>query len=391
MRGGKTMNKNSFICQFIAAHPENWKELLKTDYNIRIKEDKEYPNLCIFNYGIDANFADPIVQEARGIIINTETLNVVCWPFRKFGKYDESYVDDIDWTSARVQEKVDGSIIKLYFNPINNTWTWATNSTTNAAFTQSITMCDNVDHGMFLDIIKSTVNYKDINFDSLDKDTTYIFELVSPYNHVVIHYPEPKLYHTGTRNNITGQESVENINIQHPEEFPLKSFEDCLKAVNQLNKACKTNDLKAEGFVVVDDNWHRIKIKSPEYMMVHHTIGQGNLSKKHILMMIKNPDINMQEIYDNNPNGAYVFKYYDYQLALLKHKADLFAEYARKVYKENNNNRKSTVEILKNEPLRHIGFSALDNHAKGHVFLEKMSIRQLSNLIPDFVEPSYKN
>lgn len=384
------MNKNSFICKFIQENPTNWKELLKTKYGLKIKEDKDFPNLQVFNYGIDVDFSDPIVQEARGIIINTDTLEVVCWPFRKFGKYNESYVDTIDWTSARVQDKIDGSIVKLYFNHLNNKWTWATNSTTNAAYVQSITMSDNVNHGMFLDIIKQTVNYNNIDFTTLDKDKTYIFELVSPYNHVVIHYPEPMLYHTGTRNNITGQESVDDIGIQHPTEFPLHSFNQCLEAVNKLNESCEKHDLKAEGFVVVDKNWHRMKIKSPEYMMVHHTLGTVSLSKKHILMLLMNPDINLQEFYDSNPNGAYIFKYYDYQLELLKHKADLFAEYARDVYKKNNQDKKQTALDLQNEPLRHIGLSAIGNFKKGRVFLKYTSMRKLSDLIPDFTEPPYK-
>ena len=33
--------------------------------------------LAIFNYGIEADFTNPVVQEARGIIINLDTLDVV--------------------------------------------------------------------------------------------------------------------------------------------------------------------------------------------------------------------------------------------------------------------------------------------------------------------------
>ena len=57
-------------------------------------------NLAIFNYDISADFSDPVVQESRGIIIDTDSLEVVCWPFRKFGNYGESYADSIDWSTA---------------------------------------------------------------------------------------------------------------------------------------------------------------------------------------------------------------------------------------------------------------------------------------------------
>lgn len=80
---------------------------------IGIKEESPY---AIFNYAIGCDFSNPIVQEARGIIIDLENLDVVCWPFRKFGNYNESYADKIDWSTARVQEKIDGSIIKLWWD-----------------------------------------------------------------------------------------------------------------------------------------------------------------------------------------------------------------------------------------------------------------------------------
>ena len=154
------MNTNSLICNFIYNNPDNWEELL-TDKCINIKRDND---LCIFNYDIGCNFEDPIVQEARGIIIDTNKLQVVCWPFRKFGNYSESYVDNIDWSSARVQEKIDGSIIKLWFNKDTDKWVWSTNGVIYASKTSNSLGFN------FLDLIKSTVNYSKIDFDNLDKE-----------------------------------------------------------------------------------------------------------------------------------------------------------------------------------------------------------------------------
>lgn len=107
---------------------ENWRELLD-ELGIAIRG--EYP-FAIFNYGIGCDFSDPIVQEARGIIIDLENLDVVCWPFRKFGNYNESYADNIDWSTARVQEKIDGSIVKLWWNKVDGKWQFSTNSIINA-------------------------------------------------------------------------------------------------------------------------------------------------------------------------------------------------------------------------------------------------------------------
>ena len=71
------LGREHYIFNFILEH-NNWHELL-TDKHITLKESGKR---VIFNYAIFADFTDPVVQEARGIIIDTETLDVVCWPFR---------------------------------------------------------------------------------------------------------------------------------------------------------------------------------------------------------------------------------------------------------------------------------------------------------------------
>lgn len=76
------MNKNSYLCNLIANNA-NWREEV-ANLNVKVKEEG---NLVIFNYDIEADFSNPIVQESRGIIIDTSTCDVVCWPFRKFGNH----------------------------------------------------------------------------------------------------------------------------------------------------------------------------------------------------------------------------------------------------------------------------------------------------------------
>ena len=67
------------------------------------------------------------IRELGGIIIDCERCEVVCWPFRKFGNHNEGYADTIDWSTARVQEKVDGSIVKLWYDEANGKWQFSTN------------------------------------------------------------------------------------------------------------------------------------------------------------------------------------------------------------------------------------------------------------------------
>ena len=200
------MNTNSKICSFIKENAD-WKETLKNEYGITIKEEFPY---SIFNYGIGSDFSNPIVQESRGIIIITVTLEVVCFPFRKFGNYNESYADKIDWITAREQGKVDGSIVKMWFG--NGKWIFSTNSMIYA----DKAIANAVTGETFMDIIKKADNFQDIEKvkEILDKDLTYIFELVSPETQVVIKYEKPHLFHIGTKSNITGKELIEDIGIE---------------------------------------------------------------------------------------------------------------------------------------------------------------------------------
>ena len=109
------MTNESYICKFIAEN-QDWERRLTDEYDLKIQHDDVENNIVIFNYGIGSDFSLPIVQEARGIIIDLTGPDVMCWPFRKFGNWNESYADSIDWNYAVARQKIDGSLIKLFYN-----------------------------------------------------------------------------------------------------------------------------------------------------------------------------------------------------------------------------------------------------------------------------------
>ena len=97
------------LLDYIKSHSD-WEELLSRDpYNLKISRDDGY---IMFKYDqIASDFSYEEVREARGIIFYEQTWDCVCHPFNKFGNYGESYCPNIDWNTASVQEKVDGSLI----------------------------------------------------------------------------------------------------------------------------------------------------------------------------------------------------------------------------------------------------------------------------------------
>ena len=265
------------LIKFINQH-DNWKELLQeAPYFLDVKEDEGY-TLLKYNQ-IKSDFSQPIVKECRGIILDSNN-KIVCWPFDKFFNYGESNADEIDWSSARVQEKIDGSIMKVWYD--NGSWRLSTNGSINAYKTELNTnelLKINCPYSTFGDLFDNAINRGKIPFEDMDKDCTYMFELVSPYNKVVIDYPEIILNHIGTRNNITGQELNVDIGIKKPKEYPIHTLEDCIRCAGELSK-------DEEGYVVVDKNWKRIKVKNPVYLQLHRMVSNNQLRMKDILHML---------------------------------------------------------------------------------------------------------
>ena len=261
----------------------NWKEILsKPPYCLTIKEGDGF---ILLKYNqIDSNFNYELVRECRGIILDNN-LKPVCIPFFKFGNYGESYCPDIDWKSARVQEKVDGSLIKVWF--YDGRWRVSTNGTIDAYKSdigQSIFSVMNIPYQTFGGLFDKAKENCGLDFDRLDKNKTYMFELVSPYNKVVVPYKNIEIYHIGTRDNITFKELDEDIGVKKPKQYDLHTLEDCIATANKM-------PYNEEGYVVVDKNWNRVKIKSPQYVAVHHLKNNGELNFASLVQLIRENEI----------------------------------------------------------------------------------------------------
>ena len=370
----------SVICEYIAKHPQTWLQDISA-MDIKVKFDNELdPIFAIFNYDICADFFNPIVKEARGIVIDIRRLIPVCWGFNKFGNYHEAYVDTIDWTTARVQDKIDGSIMKLWYNPYARKWQWSTNGVIFAENAEvSSLACSN-----FMQLISMADNYSSIDYDSLNKAYTYIFELVSPENQIVIKYDKTHLYHLGTRNNVTGEELITDIDIEHPHEYAVHSFEDCLKAAEALNV---DDVVKYEGFVVVDADWHRIKVKNSTYLFFHHFTNNRILNKSILIEFLRSDDCDVETLVENFKSNEAIIRYYDDQIRQLEINVQTYMNYVRALYKQLNYDRKALALQIKSHRWAGFGFNAITNeHVTAKELLARCSKNSYEAMIPDYKE-----
>jgi len=239
-------------------------QLSKPPYNIKIKRSGGY---IMFVYKKRANAGIDIVKECRGIILDeTDNYKPVCVPFFKFENYSEPYADEIDWNTARVLEKIDGSLIKVWHN--KGVWRISTNKSISAESAKT-----NYNENTFYQLFQKAWIDTGKKFDELNPDFTYMFELISPQSRVVVPHKDTKLYHIGTRDIKTLQELNLDIGIEKPKEYNFTSIEACLDAAKNLDKY-------QEGFVVVDGAWRRVKVKSPQYVAMHHLVNDISTEKR---------------------------------------------------------------------------------------------------------------
>lgn len=360
--------KKSCILEYIKTYPDTWEKDI-TDKGILVK--REGP-LAIFNYSsLGCDFFDQIVKEARGIILDLEKMEAVCWPFNKFGNWQEAYADKIDWSSAKVQEKLDGSIMKLWFDNRQGNWRWSTNGVINADEAE-------FEGTNFGRLVRSASNYKNINFDSLNRDHTYIFELVSPSGHV-IHYPTVRLWLIGERDLISGEEVEPHIEgIQRPKQYDLDNFDACIRVLASLNDS---DNVEHEGFVVVDKDYHRIKMKTEEYLLHHHYNMNHNISPSACIEILMSEDKTLYDGVCEVLANKRKVKYYDYKLAELEYEVQQAIDFARTYYEEMGGDRAVLAKEIQRNPYKSFCFSAIGNDLTAIQLIKKCTTKKILNFI----------
>lgn len=269
------------LIQKFCQENKNWEEILeKEPYYIKIKKDNGYV-LFMYTLGL-TDFSIPLCRECRGIILDElNNFKPMCVPFYKFFNFGEPHADEIDWDSAEVQEKVDGSLCKIWYGR-DGELVFSTNGTIYADKAECINIYE--DNVTFGDLIRQAMP----SSVPIPINATHMFELTSKYNKILVEYEgEPRLTYLGSRKLDTFKE------YQYPclkKSFKVPKLYD-LKNLEEVKQVCaQITDLSEEGFVVVDKNYNRIKVKSPHYIKAAHCITKFS-SFKGIIKLLKNEEI----------------------------------------------------------------------------------------------------
>lgn len=248
--------------EFIKAAEEG--RLLRHDFN----------NLVGFKYTTNTVYSgdwNPVTLYARGIVFDKDTGKVLAYPFEKFFNFGELVDDqsnlttlahdviahqeydnllrDISTQRFRVMDKLDGSLGIMFWT--GKTWLIKTAGSfvSEQALWANNWAADNID------------------VTKLDKNCTYMFEIIYDEDVHPIQYDFEGLVLLGINDNTTMKEkpfadivhTAFELKINHAEVLEFTDFDEVVKYAKALPNA-------KEGVVVTFDNGFKVKIKGAEFL-----------------------------------------------------------------------------------------------------------------------------
>src|SRR5580765_6056887 len=173
---------------------------LCAEYKISARRHREFQNLVLLKYSqIESPMSEPIVQQCRGLIVDeADAWRIVSRAYDKFFNHGEPNAANIDWATARVEEKLDGSLMMLYH--FAGQWRVASSGLPDAAG-----MVDSSSIS-FADLFWQTFRQLGYALPDETSDRCFALELMTPLNRVVVQHAASRLVLHGVRDRVTHEE-----------------------------------------------------------------------------------------------------------------------------------------------------------------------------------------
>lgn len=291
---------------------------------------------------IEARESDSLAQECRGLVLSSmdgssfvpqakevngrlnyddiipgET-TVLAFPMKRFFNFGQGSAATIDWNdpNVSVMEKLDGTLIIVYFDKFKNDWCVATRSVSEADLP--------MDGGkftfrtLFEKSLKDTCGLEFSEFTSwINRNITYCFELTTPYNRVVVDYKVCRVTLLAARSlqdmtefeltdlySKAWQDNVIVDGILYKQAIVDKAYDlrgvPLVKTFNfrdikgVIDWVSNQNPLEYEGVVVRDPNFNRIKVKNAAYVAfskARDVLGTSDRNCLELILAEKDDDV----------------------------------------------------------------------------------------------------
>ena len=270
----------------------------------------------------------------RGLVIDAEG-NVIARPFPKFKNFEEHDPSEIDLSEPyEIFEKMDGSLGILFYYDKAMSWLLATRGSFESE--QAV-------EGM--NILRS----KELNWNALNKDCTYLFEIIFPTNRIVVNY--------GNLSDMVLLTKIENkTGYEFSYEDVVRKYHDMFTIVKRyhLPKVMNLGELRVhevenkEGFVLKFANGFRVKVKFLDYCRLHSII--TNVSNVSVWEMLKEGK-DLTAIIEDVPDEFYNYVkkvIFDLKSEYIAIELDALHEFIRIYVYENKKDKKEfALEALK--------------------------------------------
>lgn len=222
---------------------------------------------------------------------------IVSFPFMRFFNYEETEAAPVDFSNAEMIEKLDGTMVGVFFPNELSPPTWHTRRMISSWIPDSdlvIRGFDRKSEYKFIPIIGEYV--KNLTFDNdIDHNYTYVFEFIHDASKVLTQYSEDQygLYLIGARNTahmfkdykeLTEEQLdkvAKRIGAKRPRRWHVGNDHEKIQEILEKEAELIPN---FEGAVFRDAQGERVKVKREDYVKLHHLLDQ--LSYKRLIPII---------------------------------------------------------------------------------------------------------
>lgn len=217
---------------------------------------------------IAARDENPIAQQCRGLVLREHTHEVVAYPFNRFFNLGQGAAATVDMSTARFEEKLDGTLLIVYWDDRAGRWMCATRS-----------MCEahgniNGSQATFAHLADACVRGMGTGAATLhdlmdgvgaDRGVTHMFELTGPHNRIVCEYAALHLTLLGARR-LSDFAEIEPRALESAHGFDtartwsFASIADLIEVIREWKPS------EYEGVIVKDAHFNRVKVKTPQYV-----------------------------------------------------------------------------------------------------------------------------
>lgn len=255
---------------------------LKTDHGVNYRV---CGNKFSLNYDmIEASNTDPLACQCRGVVLaalDTKHIfeidpddvigstEVMARTMDRFFNHGQDCAADVNFEAngTRFYEKLDGTMVALYYDFVKKEWHTATRSVPEADLPVD-GFDDLTFRGLFEKAILETTGLsfsRWLERENLYIDMTYVFELCTPVNRVVVEHKDYKAWSIAILHRDGQEENIEDpgygLNlVPKCRTYELNNLTDMIDFVSGRDPT------QYEGIVAVDKSWKRVKVKNPGYL-----------------------------------------------------------------------------------------------------------------------------